>query len=186
MIMRNVSFVRKVLTALALALALIFLIAMLVLLLILHEDRETEVMRTVRGRAHRGLNPHSTEPYEHSGWPTTNTRIRYAAVAVGILTILMNFLPFRARAIAILFAFLYFCAAALCMIAFGFDIHMLRWLSKLKCPETIFPGGDAVECRISPFVATAVMDFVCSLVLIVYLIVEFTLGAKRQGKVFEY
>eukprot|EP01005_Ploeotia_sp_CARIB1_P001904 NODE_80_length_1701_cov_1026.612452_g79_i0.p1 GENE.NODE_80_length_1701_cov_1026.612452_g79_i0~~NODE_80_length_1701_cov_1026.612452_g79_i0.p1 ORF type:complete len:458 (-),score=123.63 NODE_80_length_1701_cov_1026.612452_g79_i0:328-1569(-) len=193
MIMRNVSYVRKWLTGLALFFTLLFLVAMLVLLLILHEDREKELLMGARGRAHRGLNPHTTGayyehytggPYEHSGWPTVNTRIRYAAVAVGIVTVLLNFLPFRARAIAILFAFLYFCAAALCIIAFGWDVHTLRWVGKLPCPERIL--GELVECRIAPYVATCVMDFITALVLIIYLLVEFTFGAKRQGKVYEY
>eukprot|EP00999_Lentomonas_sp_LEN2_P000859 NODE_185_length_1967_cov_297.974457_g161_i0.p1 GENE.NODE_185_length_1967_cov_297.974457_g161_i0~~NODE_185_length_1967_cov_297.974457_g161_i0.p1 ORF type:complete len:607 (-),score=200.40 NODE_185_length_1967_cov_297.974457_g161_i0:89-1909(-) len=171
MIHKNVSFVRKMLTGLFLFFTLVLVIFLFVFMLVLHEDREIEYLRNSRGRSHMDMDPHSIMPFEHGGWPVVNTRLRYATVALGIVTVLLNFLPFRSRTVAVLFAFGYFCTFALLLICFGFDVDKMREIGKLDCPRTV--DGFEMECIKSPFIALCCIEFLAALCLLVYLIVEY-------------
>jgi hypothetical protein len=180
MIQRNVSFVRKWLVSLNLFFLVVVLAAAVVFIILLSEYREVDYVRNGRGRAFRNLRFDSPEPFEHAGWPTDNTRIRYGATGLGILTLLLNFLPFRSKTVAFIFAVLYFFCAIICMIAFGFDVHELRRVADYDCPRTVL--GAEMDCFKSPFIATAVLDFMCSLALIIYLIVEYMILSRRSAK----
>jgi hypothetical protein len=180
MIQRNVSFVRKWLTGLNLFALTIVLAAAVVFIILISEYREIEYVRNGRGRAYRDLRFDSTEPFEHAGWPTNNYRIRYGATGLGLLTLLLNFLPFRSKTVAFIFATLYFFDSVILMIAFGFDVHELRRTAEFECPNTVL--GEEMDCFKSPFIATAVLDFMCSLALVIYLIVEYMILSRRAAK----
>jgi hypothetical protein len=171
LIHKNVSFVRKWLTGIFLFAALIAAIVQFVFVIILHEDRDVEYLRGPRGRAFRTLDPHSIHPYEHGGWPKVNTRIRYGAVGIGIMTVFLNFLPFRSKTVALLFALAYFATATALLVAFGFDVHELRRAGKLPCPTTV--DGFEITCAKSSFIATACIEFIAVVAILIYLIIEY-------------
>jgi hypothetical protein len=182
MVQKNVSFVRKVTTSLLLLFFLAIVITQVVFIILIHEGEEKIYARNrVRGRSDYALNPHSTRPWEVPGWSTRNTRIRYGAAATGILAIMINFLPFRSRIVAFIIAFLLLCSSTMLMIAFGFDVHELRVAGRLECPNT--PSGEEVDCVKGSFIATAVFDFIASLVLLIYLFVEYMALGRRKTQV---
>lgn len=114
------------------------------------------------------------------GWPTQNTRLRYSASAIGILTIILNFMPFRSKAVALLFAVLYVTCAALCMTAFGFDIHALRRVGSSPCPRA--PDGTQLACVKSMYIATTVFEFLCTLALLFYIVYEYVIKQRQAQK----
>jgi len=181
MVQKNVSFVRKVLTSLLLLFFLGVVITQIVFIILIHEGEEKIYRRNVwRGRSDYTGNPHSTRAWEVPGWSTRNTRIRYAASVVGILTIMINFFPFRSRILAFVIAFLLLSSSTMLMIAFGFDIHELRVAGNLDCPRT--PYNEPVDCVKGSFIATAVFDFIASLALLIYLFVEY-MAIRRRAQI---
>jgi hypothetical protein len=182
MVQKNVSFVRKVLTSLLLLFLLAIAITQVVFIVLLHEGEENVYTRNLwRGRSDYTLRSSSSRPFDVPGWSTRNTRIRYGASVTGILAIMLNFLPFRSRIVAFAIAFLLMCSSTMLMIAFGFDIHELRVAGKLRCPDT--PDGQRVDCVKGSFIATAVFDFIASIVLLVYLIIEYMALGRRKAAV---
>eukprot|EP00997_Jenningsia_sp_PLL12_P002817 NODE_14_length_4096_cov_369.740549_g12_i0.p1 GENE.NODE_14_length_4096_cov_369.740549_g12_i0~~NODE_14_length_4096_cov_369.740549_g12_i0.p1 ORF type:complete len:592 (+),score=142.80 NODE_14_length_4096_cov_369.740549_g12_i0:55-1830(+) len=176
---RNVGLVRKWLTGIALIGTLVVIAALVVFVIVLHEDRETERLLGARGLTHRSEQIGSQHPWEQAGWPTVNTRIRYSAVAMGLIAILFNFLPFRSKTIAIIFGIIYFASAVVCLIAFGWDIHELReHKDNTSCKDTI--DGKAMDCSYDPFNATIALDFLCAIWLIIYIVVEYFVMRRRQ------
>eukprot|EP00998_Keelungia_sp_KM082_P013079 NODE_951_length_1538_cov_216.708009_g940_i0.p2 GENE.NODE_951_length_1538_cov_216.708009_g940_i0~~NODE_951_length_1538_cov_216.708009_g940_i0.p2 ORF type:complete len:475 (-),score=112.62 NODE_951_length_1538_cov_216.708009_g940_i0:74-1498(-) len=180
MIQRNVSYVRRWLVALSLVAVLFLAIAELAFVIVLHEDREVTYVRSYRGRAASDMTGRMDMPYEHAGWSQRNSRIRYAGAGIGLLAILLNFMPFRSRTLAIIFAFIYFVAGSLCCTAFGFDAYELREADKLPCPWTV--DGQSIECTKSPFIATAFFDLFTGLALYAYVVVEFIFGCSGTAQ----
>jgi hypothetical protein len=181
MIHKNVSFVRKWIVALALLAALAIAAASVVFVVILASDDDREYVRNVWGRSNQWNDRQL--PYEMAGWPRTNTGLRYAGTAIGILAILFNFMPFQSKTIAIIFAFFYFTSATLLLVAFGFDVNKLRRVDDLDCPRAI--DGESTRCYKNMFTTTAVIEFITVVVLLLYIIVEYCyLGAKNNKTLY--
>eukprot|EP00992_Anisonema_acinus_P001223 TRINITY_DN10414_c0_g1_i1.p1 TRINITY_DN10414_c0_g1~~TRINITY_DN10414_c0_g1_i1.p1 ORF type:complete len:595 (+),score=109.57 TRINITY_DN10414_c0_g1_i1:59-1843(+) len=177
-VQRNVGYVRRMLTGLALLGTLLCLIALVAFIILLHEEREHSIIMGPRGRGDRKNVADSNLPFEYPGWKTINTRIRYSLSGIGLGAILLNFLTFRSKTIAYIFAFLYFATAVLAMVAFGFDVHELRWANDLTCPAA--PDGLGQDCTQGQFIATAVLDFFVFIWLIVYIVVEYVINPTPQ------
>jgi hypothetical protein len=178
MVQRNVSTVRKFLTGLALIATLILVIADTVFIILLHEDREKQVLMGPRGRADEKQLYASTLPFEHPGWKTLNTRLRYCTVGFGILTVLLNFLPFRSKTIAYIFGYLYIATATMAMCAFGFDVREMGDAKDLPCPNA--PDGAIQQCVQASFIATCVLDIFVSIFLMFYVLMEYVFLQIRQ------
>eukprot|EP01004_Peranema_trichophorum_P002156 NODE_1302_length_2021_cov_146.669125_g1101_i0.p1 GENE.NODE_1302_length_2021_cov_146.669125_g1101_i0~~NODE_1302_length_2021_cov_146.669125_g1101_i0.p1 ORF type:complete len:601 (+),score=116.74 NODE_1302_length_2021_cov_146.669125_g1101_i0:66-1868(+) len=177
---KNVGYVKRTITGLCLLALLGVIAADTVFYILLHEDREVEPLLGPRGRAAASRNYDDPVAYEHAGWPTKNTRIRYSATAIGLLAIMFNFLPFRSKTIAVVFALIYFGVAVMCVIAAAFDIHGIRLANDLNssCDRTW--DGQASECHSGSFIATVVLDLIAFFVLIIYIIVEYFAMQQRQ------
>jgi len=189
MVQRNVTMVRKWLTGLALLATLICIVADMVFVVLLHEDREKGQLYAGgvdsngnplgRGRTDASFQYASTVPFEHPGWKTINTRLRYSTVGFGIITVLLNFLPFRSKTIAYGFGFLYFSTAVMAMCAFGFDVYNLGKAKNLgRCPNA--PDGMGQTCSQGSFIATCVFDIFVSIFLFAYVIIEYIYLQYRQ------
>jgi hypothetical protein len=179
MVQRNVTYVRKLMTGLALLAVLVLVAADVVFIILLHEDREKEVLMGVRGRADESLQYASTRPFEHPGWKTLNTRLRYSTVGFGILTVFLNFLPFRSKSVAYFFGFLYFSTAIMAICAFGFDVRELGDAKSLPCPTQPITGA-VQECVQQSYIATCVLDIFVSIFLFIYVIAEYIVLGVRQ------
>jgi hypothetical protein len=140
-------------------------------------DRQHEHVRGARGRAHRSQNPFYQGEFEHGGWRTVNTAIRLAGCVTAIVLILLNFMPFRSRAVVMIFGFGYFAAAVTLYIAFAFDVHDLNKASGYLCPLTF--DGLPINCENHRYVATAVLEFIAAFALTVYVIVEYLIKRGR-------
>jgi hypothetical protein len=178
MVQRNVGYVRKWLTGIALLVCLAFVAAWMVFLVLLHEDREKQWLMGPRGRGDWTQRQDSIFDFEHAGWPVKDTRLRYSVVAVGIVTILFNFLPFRSKTIAYVFGGLYFLTAVMAIIAFAIDFHEADRARQLPCINT--PDNLQQICTQDPFIATIALDFIVCVFLLIYLIVEYGIMQKRQ------
>eukprot|EP00993_Chasmostoma_nieuportense_P005269 NODE_589_length_2043_cov_112.487474_g547_i0.p1 GENE.NODE_589_length_2043_cov_112.487474_g547_i0~~NODE_589_length_2043_cov_112.487474_g547_i0.p1 ORF type:complete len:611 (-),score=98.56 NODE_589_length_2043_cov_112.487474_g547_i0:139-1971(-) len=179
--MRNVGYVRRWITGLGLFAVLVIAAGAAVFVVLLHEGRQQELLYGLRGRADASSAESqlvSTMPFEHAGWPTRNTRLRYAASAVGILAVLFNFLPFRSKTLAYVFGFLYFASAVMLFVAFGFDVHEVAEAGDLDCSRTV--DNLELDCSQGSFVATIVLEFLAAFLLLVYLVLEYALGKKKQ------
>jgi hypothetical protein len=177
MIHKNVSFVRKWLVGLCLFIALGFGIGSLILVWIRESDRQSEYVRGSRGRSFRNGDPHHQGEFETGGWRTVNTAIRLAGLVGGIVIILLNFMPFRSRAVVMIFGFCYLACAVTLYIAFAFDVHDLNKASGYLCPRTF--DGLEINCENHRYVATAVLEFIAAFALTVYVIVEYLIKRGR-------
>lgn len=175
---KNVSLVKKWLTALALLFTGGSLAALVVFLILLHEGRDKEYFTGARGRTDSSLNPYSMERFELNGWPVKNTRLRYGAVAIGLLSILFNFIPFRSKTIAYIFGFIYLSTAVICFCALGFDLHALNKATNAPCPPAV--DGATLVCNRGSFQATAALDFIAAFWLVLYVIIEYVIMQRRM------
>eukprot|EP00999_Lentomonas_sp_LEN2_P001693 NODE_277_length_1737_cov_543.129814_g248_i0.p1 GENE.NODE_277_length_1737_cov_543.129814_g248_i0~~NODE_277_length_1737_cov_543.129814_g248_i0.p1 ORF type:complete len:523 (+),score=155.85 NODE_277_length_1737_cov_543.129814_g248_i0:76-1644(+) len=162
--MHNIRNVRITLLSIVLCLTLAVTIIAAVWIVIIHEDRNREFYTQTWGSSVRGKNMNL-----QSGWPDRNTRLRYAASAITVLTILINLIPFTHRLIAYAFAFFYFVASVLCFVTFGFDVHEMQEADDyFSCPQ-------GLRCVKSPFIGTAIVEFLLGLALFFYVFYEFCL-----------
>jgi hypothetical protein len=129
----------------------------------IHEDRPVWPLRAVYNSEFRGVDLN-----RQRGWPARNTRLRYSATTITILTVLANLIPFTHRLVAYIFALLYFCAAIIFFVVFGFDVHEMYEAGDIPCPPEF-------RCRNDPFVAVTVLEFVLALLLLFYVLYEFLL-----------
>jgi len=184
MIQKNVSFVRKWLVGLCLLVTLAVSIGALILLWIRETDRSTEYVGGTRGRTnftdvnddHGRLGPNQGI-FEHGGWRTINTGLRLAGTVGGIIIIILNFMPFRSRAVVMVFGFLYFACAVVLFICFAFDVRDLNKASGYVCPTTL--DGEQLDCENHRYVATVVLEFIAALALVIYVIVEYIIKRGR-------
>jgi hypothetical protein len=191
--------VRITLVAIALGFVILFAILEFVWIVLLNQDHGFVRLRSYRGRTDARFSNPANVPYEEEGWPATNTRLRYAWSAAGILTVIVNFIPWRSRVIAYIFAFIYLIIGAMAMVSFGIDVSQLRRTRDLGCPDVPYQnlqsqalanelattpvGGlsdlnlvtmnSKLNCINSQFVAVAVIEFIVTVAIIIYLLNEY-------------
>jgi len=127
--------VRVILISIVLLAVILFAILEFVWIVLLHQDHNVVKLRNFRGRTDYQFSDPPVNPYEEEGWPATNTRLRYAWSSIGVLVILVNFIPWRSRIIAYIFAFIYLCVGTMAMVSFGIDVSQLRKTRDLGCPN---------------------------------------------------
>jgi len=191
----NVRKIRLAFTAISLVFVLLIASALIVFIVVLHQDHQTVNLRSIRGRTNRSFDPYSDKTWEEAGWPAKNTRLRYAYSGIGILTVLANLLPWRSRVIAYVFAFLYFSVFVLAIVSFAIDVHELRkarntygcattggnWLYGVRQDALVgvnLPTDLSINCINSPYVATAIFDFIAAISLLIYLFNEYIVRYK--------
>lgn len=120
---------------------------------------------------------------ELSGWPIVNQRVRIAACAIGIITILLNLLPIRSRFVNMIWALLLFVTSALLFTGFAMDIVELNrtaggdgdsssdFEGPFSCPIDPSTGG-AFRCSKNRFIYTAGFELVAAFLLLFYLLGE--------------
>jgi len=197
-----------ILIFIALFLVILFAILEFVWIVLLNMDHNVIRLRSYRGRADFQFSDPANVPYEKEGWAAANTRLRYAWSAIGILTVIANFIPWRSRVIAYIFAFIYFVVGVLAMVSFAIDVSDLRGARDLGCPDRPYQNlhnpdlevelantvvarvplpvvtvtdldkvvlNSEVNCIMSPFVATAIIEFIVTVAIIIYLLNEYVL-----------
>eukprot|EP01006_Ploeotia_vitrea_P031677 TRINITY_DN63990_c0_g1_i1.p1 TRINITY_DN63990_c0_g1~~TRINITY_DN63990_c0_g1_i1.p1 ORF type:complete len:528 (+),score=39.22 TRINITY_DN63990_c0_g1_i1:131-1714(+) len=174
-----------------LALVLAICIIQIVLIVLMHRDHDVLELMGFRGRTSTRFDGTGTrrEPFEEAGWSARNTRLRYAWTSIGILTILLNFLPWRSRVIAWIFFFFYFIVGAMAFVSFGMDVHEMRASRDLGCPGTnsqlpyqgltqwqrdiLSSINTRTNCVNGEFVAIAVLEFMLGIAVVIYLLNEY-------------
>ena len=58
----------------------------------------------------------------------------YRYTIMGAATIILNAIPFTHRAVAYIFAIIYFTVSILAYVAFGLDVHELQRAHDMTCP----------------------------------------------------
>lgn len=140
-----------------------------IFIIYVHEDRDKLYFEDSFNGLDRG------QDLDHRlGWATRNTRLRYAASILAILTVLLNLIPFTHRLLAYIFAFLYFTSCVMCFVSFGLDISQLRkadkYIGKPFCTKL-----NNLKCVKSPYIATVIMEFLLGLALFIYIVYEICL-----------
>eukprot|EP00995_Heteronema_vittatum_P000592 NODE_107_length_1906_cov_1693.185245_g77_i0.p2 GENE.NODE_107_length_1906_cov_1693.185245_g77_i0~~NODE_107_length_1906_cov_1693.185245_g77_i0.p2 ORF type:complete len:547 (-),score=259.85 NODE_107_length_1906_cov_1693.185245_g77_i0:198-1838(-) len=181
---------RMWLTAIFLVAVMLLCIAQAVMIVVLHQDHNTVTLRSFRGRTNRSFDQYSNRPFEEAGWSARNTRLRYALGGIGILTILLNLVPWRSRVIAYVFAFIYFICIPLACVAFALDVDELRdarhihgcprnWFQNIRADLPVLTNASRdVNCINAPYVAMAIIDFFLIVALIIYLVCEYIVRYK--------
>eukprot|EP01001_Neometanema_parovale_P005903 NODE_2301_length_1453_cov_312.056391_g2186_i0.p1 GENE.NODE_2301_length_1453_cov_312.056391_g2186_i0~~NODE_2301_length_1453_cov_312.056391_g2186_i0.p1 ORF type:complete len:419 (-),score=105.14 NODE_2301_length_1453_cov_312.056391_g2186_i0:197-1396(-) len=165
----GISTVRRTITLFALVAALLSLIILLIFTLLIHEQRQHYEFRDANNR-----NMQDNATSTRSGWPVKNTKLRYAACAFPIVTILFNMIPLTSRVIAYVLGFLYVVYAVVAFATFGVDVDAITNAKKLLCPTSL-------KCVYNAYNATIVLDFIGGLLLLIYVIWEYFVS-KRQKK----
>lgn len=161
----GISCVRKTVTSLVLFSLLACGIALLVFTVLIHESRTAVAATDSNNRVQNNQAP---------GWPRRNSAMRYAVCGAVILTILFNFIPLESRVIAFVLAFVYLVCAILSFSAFALDVDSLDDAKdELKNPCNFPSPHGTVECAYHPYRATATLDFLGGLFLIVYVVMEY-------------
>lgn len=132
-------------------------------------------------------------PLELSGWPVMNQRLRIAAAAIGIITVLLNLLPVRSRAVNMIWAFLLSVTCVLLWTSFAADVVTLNDTDgsdddsdddfKYVCPQDPSNGLSFV-CRKTRFFFTVGFSAFAATVLMFYLAFEvfFRVPSKHSGR----
>eukprot|EP01001_Neometanema_parovale_P001725 NODE_1203_length_1836_cov_524.833625_g1141_i0.p1 GENE.NODE_1203_length_1836_cov_524.833625_g1141_i0~~NODE_1203_length_1836_cov_524.833625_g1141_i0.p1 ORF type:complete len:548 (+),score=179.88 NODE_1203_length_1836_cov_524.833625_g1141_i0:55-1644(+) len=175
------------------ALVCILLLAIMqaVLIVILHQNHTTVTLRGHRGRSTRFFRSFDDAPFEAAGWSARNTRLRYAVSSTGIITVLLNLLPWRSRVVAYLFAFVYLLLCIGSFVIFALDASEIRegrdgvncpthWMSGLPqdLPDYAVLSAATVNCINSPYIATIIMDMFAAVAALFYLLNEFLIRYK--------
>jgi len=160
---QHIRNVRITFLGILLLLFTISIIIVAIFIVYIHEDRPVWPIRALYNNEFTGR-----DLTQQRGWPARNTRLRYAATVITILTVLVNLIPFTHRLVAYVFAFLYFVAAIIFLIVFGFDVHEMHQSGKIPCPEEF-------RCRHDPFITVTVLEFILAIVMLVYVLYEYLL-----------
>jgi magnesium-transporting ATPase (P-type) len=163
----GVSYVRKWLVTLALAGTVVLAILLLVFTILINEDRDRYSERDLFNRQLEGTTV--TRP----GWPVKNTKLRYATCSIVILAILLNLIPLTSRVIAYVFGLFYFVAAVLSFVMFAIDVDSMQDAKQLLCPDNL-------RCVYHPYNATAAIEFIGGVFLLVYIILEYFVLRRRK------
>jgi hypothetical protein len=185
---------RMILTVIVLVAILLIGIADIILMIILHQYHDIVSLRSFRGRTSLYWDSPPELPFEEEGWSARNTRLRYAWSSIGILVVLANFLPWRSRVIAYIFAFIYFCLIPLCFVSFALDVHEMRESRKFNCPAhqwdvayaqlrpsqtaILAPINTRINCINSPYVSTAFWEFFTGLAILFYIFMEYLIRSR--------
>jgi len=176
---------RFTVTALSLLLTLGLGIALCVFIVVLHQDHTTAELYSWRGLANATFDRYSDLPFTEAGWSARNTRFRYAWSAMGCLVVLANFLPWRSRVIAYIFAFFYFAILAMSIVQFALDVYEVRNAKRNYCPRYSVINGPPspvpfgsinnswLNCIQSPYVTVCIFDIFCATAIVVYLLNEY-------------
>jgi len=173
----NIRRVRRLLLSIFLLLTLAACIVLAIFIILLHLDHNKERLLMVDpenpGAGIRGVDLDKRE-----GWPDRNTRLRYAFSSIAVGAGLLSLIPFTHRAIAYIFAFIFFADAAIGYVVFAFDIIELRNADDL-CDVDI-PQG--IRCIQAEFVATAIIEFFLAFALTIYVFYEFFLKCCSRSR----
>jgi hypothetical protein len=162
--LRKVRPVRIAILSLALVFTLCSVIVLTIFIVLLHMDHQQYFGLQMYRGSYRGKDLN-----EQPGWSARNTRLRYGFTIMGFSAIVLNYIPFTHRAVAYLFAVLYFIVSMLAFVAFGLDVHEMQRAHDMQCPV-------GMRCRDDIFVATAILDFFTGLAFLFYILYEY--GAK--------
>jgi len=174
------------LTTLAVLAVLLTGITYAVFIIVVHLNHDQLFLRSYRGRTSPFYDRPPEHPLEEEGWSARNTRLRYAWSAIAILAILANFIPWRSRVIAWVFAFLYFATGAMAFVSFGLDVYEIRKTRERGCPRLPYNNLDTtwqqqrisflnlkLNCINSPYVAVCIIEFFYGMAVIIYLLNEY-------------
>jgi len=99
--------------------------------------------------------------------------VRYALCTLVILTIAFNLIPLNSRVVSYTLGFLYVVASAMAIAAFGLDVAAIVDATATSCPA-------GVTCDYTPYVTTAVIDIVGSILLAGYVFWEYYWAKREQ------
>jgi hypothetical protein len=114
-----------------------------------------------------------------AGWPRENTRLRLAATIIGTSLVILSLVPYPHRVYHYLLAFCFFCTGVMFFIVFAIDVHDLKNARDLPCHEELNNG---LYCIYHPYTTVVVFDFICGLLILIYLVIEFV-AHKKKGMV---
>eukprot|EP00178_Gracilaria_changii_P003490 TRINITY_DN15178_c0_g1_i1.p1 TRINITY_DN15178_c0_g1~~TRINITY_DN15178_c0_g1_i1.p1 ORF type:complete len:554 (+),score=72.09 TRINITY_DN15178_c0_g1_i1:22-1662(+) len=158
--------VYKTLIGLGLLAVLLTAILLLIFTILVHEFRE-RVEGTI------------WDPISHqrrSGWPRENTRLRVAITTIGILLVLLSLIPWPNRVFAYILGFLFLAVAICFFVAFAIDVNDLIDAQDLDCPTPL----TGVHCIFHPYNTICVFDFICGILILIYLVYEFLIHKKKS------
>jgi len=112
-----------------------------------------------------------------SGWPRENSRLRLAATIIGTVLVILSLVPYPHRVYHYLIAFAFFCTAVMFFVAFGIDVRELSKARDLPCHEE---NNSGLYCIYHPYNTVCVFDFLCGLLIVIYLLVEFLAHKKKS------
>jgi hypothetical protein len=156
--------VHVVLIFMALGLLLIAAIALIVVTGLLHDLRER-----VTGEYWDSTDP----PQDYSGWPVTNTQARLFTSAAACINTVLTLIPWPRREWAYATAFCFAILSGLFFYCFALDVAQLESAKERACPAS-------VSCEFGRYSATAVFDFICGLVPLVYLVWQFVIKHNKS------
>uniref|UniRef100_A0A7S4FDQ6 Uncharacterized protein n=1 Tax=Eutreptiella gymnastica TaxID=73025 RepID=A0A7S4FDQ6_9EUGL len=160
LVANGVSRVRKTLTFWALFLTIVFGVTLLCATLALP------------GQQYQWVDSNN-RLIETPGWPVRCTIVRYALCTLVILTIAFNLIPLNSRVVSYTLGFLYVVASAMAIAAFGLDVAAIVDATATSCPA-------GVTCDYTPYVTTAVIDIVGSILLAGYVFWEYYWAKREQ------
>jgi hypothetical protein len=181
---------RLAMTSVALLFVIGIGIAYAAFIIVLSQDNDKLRLRSWRGRTSIFFDDPPINRLETEGWSARNTRLRYAWSAIGILTVLINFIPWRSRVIAWIFFILYFIVGVMAFVSFGLDVSELRRARRFGCPSNPYRNllpqqvtilafrNSKVNCVIGPYVSTCFWEFVVGVLIIFYLLNEYIIRFK--------
>jgi len=164
----GVSFVRKWLVALSLLVLIGFAILQIVFTILLVESREK---LDLRDQFNRPLSGDFTAP---EGWREGNSLLRYAVSAAVVLVALIALIPFNSRVIAYIFAIVFFALSIMSFTVFGLDVDQLNDAHNTACPREF-------ECVYHEYNATAALDFIGAILLLIFIVVEYFVLHRRRN-----
>jgi len=177
---------RLLLTSFAVLAVILIGITYATFIIVVHQNHDQLFLRSYRGRTSPWFDRPAEHPIEEEGWSARNTRLRYAWSAIAILAILTNFIPWRSRVIAWVFAFLYFATGAMAFVSFGLDVYEIRKTRLRGCPHQPYNNLDTqwqinrvarfnlqLNCINDAYVALCIIEFFYGMAVIIYLLNEY-------------
>jgi hypothetical protein len=110
---------------------------------------------------------------EYSGWSARNTRLRLAVCIAATLLVILSLIPYPHRVYAYVLALLFLFVAPVFFVIFALDISEIKDARDLPCPT-------GLKCSYHPYNTVIVFDFICGLVILIYLIVQFLVKKRKS------
>jgi len=155
------SLVYKTLIALALLCLLISASLLLLFTILIHELRE------------RVEGPQWGATQEYSGWSQRDQRLRLSTTIVAVMLVILSLIPYPHRVYAYILAIAFFFTGVMFFVIFGLDVGELKKIRNQSCPA-------GLSCIYHPYNTVVVLDFICGVLIAVYLIVEFAICMGRS------